>query len=127
MDSPIIINWVSPLSFLGVLGVIFFFILFFDEISLFKQNSPRWTYSVCLCPIKRTPGLNELKNETSPVLVKAKFQNNCSQFPVILITYFLSYPLMRKTKEQVSLPVTRVLAMVCIKRSHSESSQANEQ
>ena len=26
MDSPIIINWVSPLSFLGVLGVIFFLI-----------------------------------------------------------------------------------------------------
>ena len=39
MDSPIIISWMSPLSFLGVLGVIFilgllFFISFFDEISL---------------------------------------------------------------------------------------------
>ena len=26
MDSPIIIHWVSPLSFLGVLGVIFTFL-----------------------------------------------------------------------------------------------------
>ena len=29
MDSPIIINWVSPVSFLGMLGVIFNFYLIF--------------------------------------------------------------------------------------------------
>ena len=65
MDSPIVINWVSPLSFLGVLGVIFFFITFFDEISLCKQDSRVlrrhiWGYTVCLCPTKGTPGLSEL-------------------------------------------------------------------
>ena len=65
MDSPIIINWESPLSFLGVLGVVFIFISFFVEISLSKQNSPRWDaefcgYTVCLCPTKGTPGLYEL-------------------------------------------------------------------
>ena len=44
--------------------IILNFIQFFDENSLSKQNSPRWDaalgYSVCLCPIKGTPGLNEL-------------------------------------------------------------------
>ena len=29
MDFPIIINWVSPLSFLGVLGVIFILFIFY--------------------------------------------------------------------------------------------------
>ena len=51
MDFPIIINWVSPLSFLGVLGVIFILFIFlsdfFDEISLCKQNSPRWEAAFC--------------------------------------------------------------------------------
>ena len=64
MDFPIIINWASPLSFLGVLGFLIF-ISFFDEIPPSKQNSPRCDaalgYAVCLCPIKGTPGLNELK------------------------------------------------------------------
>ena len=41
------------------------FIQSFDENSLSKQNRPRWGaafwgYFVCLCPIKGTPGLNEL-------------------------------------------------------------------
>ena len=45
MDSPIFINWMSPLSFLGVFGVIF--ISFFHEISLCKQNSPRWDAAFC--------------------------------------------------------------------------------
>ena len=68
MGFPIVINWVSPLSFLGASGVFFFFfnfIQFFDEISVCKQNSPRWDaafcYSVCICPIKGTPGLYEFK------------------------------------------------------------------
>ena len=70
MDSPIVINWMSPLSFLGVLGVNFkLYSFFFYENFLSKQNSPRWDaafcgvtwgYAVCLCPIKRTPGLYEL-------------------------------------------------------------------
>ena len=42
MDLPIIINWVSPLPFLGPLCVILNFYSIFDEISLSKQNSPRW-------------------------------------------------------------------------------------
>ena len=70
MDFPIIIIRVSPLSFVGVSGVILNFIQFFDKSSLSKQNSPRWDAAfcgvssgsiVCLCPIKGTPGLNELK------------------------------------------------------------------
>ena len=40
MDSPTIIIRASPLSFLGVSGVIF--IQFFDENSISKQNSPRY-------------------------------------------------------------------------------------
>ena len=70
MDSPIIINLVSPLSFLGVLGVIFIFLSHFSMRFLCaNRNSSRWDavlrrhiwgYAVCLCPIKGTPGLNEL-------------------------------------------------------------------
>ena len=37
----------QTLSFLGVLGVIFIFISFFDEISLCKQNSTRWDTAFC--------------------------------------------------------------------------------
>ena len=47
MDFPIIINWVSPLSFLGALGVIFNFYLIFDEIPPSKQNNPRWDAAFC--------------------------------------------------------------------------------
>ena len=77
MAFPIIIIRVNPHSFLGASGVILKFIQFFDENSLSKQNSSRWDaaeqmgrrvlrrhtwgYSVCLCPIKGTPGLNELR------------------------------------------------------------------
>ena len=51
MDSPIISNWMCPLSFLGVLGVIFNFLFdFFAEISLCKQNSPRWDAAFCGVP-----------------------------------------------------------------------------
>ena len=39
MDSPIIINWTSPLSFLGVKGVIFIFYLFFDDLSVHSAAS----------------------------------------------------------------------------------------
>ena len=38
MDFPIIIIWMSPLSFLGALGVIFSF-LFFDENQVSKQKA----------------------------------------------------------------------------------------
>ena len=37
MDSPIIINWICPLSFLGVLGVffvVFFFFIFLSHFSM---------------------------------------------------------------------------------------------
>ena len=47
MDSPIIMNWMSPLSFLGASGVIFNFYLIFDEVFLSKQNSPRWDAAFC--------------------------------------------------------------------------------
>ena len=39
MDFPIIINWVSPLSFLGASGVILIFIQYFHEIPPSKLNS----------------------------------------------------------------------------------------
>ena len=45
--SSIIINCVSPLSFVGLLGVIFIFYLIFGEISLCKQNSPTWDAVFC--------------------------------------------------------------------------------
>ena len=45
MDSPIIINWGSPLSFLGVLGVIFIFYLtlmkFFCANRIVPDGTPR--------------------------------------------------------------------------------------
>ena len=50
MDSPIIINWVSPLSFLGVLDV--FFISFFNEIA--PDGTPRSAAShlrLCCLPM----------------------------------------------------------------------------
>ena len=50
MDSPIIIIWASPLSFLGGIRSIFFFLLFIqftDENSLSKQYSPRWDATLC--------------------------------------------------------------------------------
>ena len=54
----------------GIRSDFLFFISFFDEISLFKQNSPRWDtafYGItsgailfAYGPTKRRPGLNEL-------------------------------------------------------------------
>ena len=40
MDFPLVIIWVSPLSFLGESGVVLIFIHFFDQFSVSKQNSP---------------------------------------------------------------------------------------
>ena len=42
MDFPILIIWMSPLSFLGAFGAIFHFHLIFHVIHVSKQNSPRW-------------------------------------------------------------------------------------
>ena len=71
MNLPIIINWVSLFSFLGMLGMIFnFYLIFSMKFLLANRKVPDGTprsaashmgYSVCLCPIKGTPGLNELK------------------------------------------------------------------
>ena len=49
MDLPITINWMSPILFLGALGVIFilFFFSFFDGILLSKQNSSSWDAAFC--------------------------------------------------------------------------------
>ena len=48
MDFPIIIIWVSLLSFLGAVGVILDFCLkYFYENPLCKQNSPRWDAAEC--------------------------------------------------------------------------------
>ena len=50
MDSPIIIDWMCPLSLLGMLGVIFilfFVISFFEDFFLCKQNSPRLDTAFC--------------------------------------------------------------------------------
>ena len=72
MDSPIIINWVSPLSFLGVLGVIFkFYSIFRWNFSKQTEYSPRWDAAFCgvtsgailfayVPSWKGLPGLNEL-------------------------------------------------------------------
>ena len=66
MDSRTVFNWVNPLSVLGVIGVIFIFISLFDEISLCKQNCPRWDIApdgtsgailFAYVPQKGTPGL----------------------------------------------------------------------
>ena len=46
MDFPIV-YWVIPLSSLGPLGVIFKFYSIFNEISLSKQNSPKWDAAFC--------------------------------------------------------------------------------
>ena len=54
MNFPISIIWVSSISCLGVLGVIF---ISDNEIPLSKQKLKEfWGYSVCLCPIKGMPG-----------------------------------------------------------------------
>ena len=47
MDFPILIKWVSPLSFLGTLGVVFHCCFIFDEFQASKQNSPRWDAAFC--------------------------------------------------------------------------------
>ena len=79
MDFPIIIICVSPLSFLGAAGVILKFY------SIFRWNSCKktvqlqmrrcvlwrhiWDSTVCLCPIKRTPGSNEFIITRSCILL----------------------------------------------------------
>ena len=69
MDSPIIINWMSPLSFSGVLGELFLiFISFFDEICanrIAPGGTPRSAASylgLCCLPMshKMTSGINGL-------------------------------------------------------------------
>ena len=62
MDSPIIIDWMGPLSFLGVFGVIF--ISFFDEIC----NISRW--------------LKKLWNETISPVVKVGVVKGTGKEPV---------------------------------------------
>ena len=83
MDSPIIIRWVSQLLFLGASEVTFVFIQFVDEFpppekkkkkkkKIVPDGTPRskhqmgrsvlkrpiWAYTVCICPINKTPGLH---------------------------------------------------------------------
>ena len=67
MGFPITIIWVSPLSFYGTQEWFYNCIPFVNEFSLSKQNSGVlrrhiWGYTVCLCPTKGTPVLNELIN-----------------------------------------------------------------
>ena len=67
MDSPIIIIWESPLSFLGMSGMVFIFLSHFSMKFLCANRiapdgTPRSAAShleLCCLP-KRTPGLNEL-------------------------------------------------------------------
>ena len=72
---------VSIFVFRGIrsnFSFLFHFISFFDENNLSKQNSLRWDavflwlhiwgYSVCLCPIKRMPGLYGLRVTDCSVL-----------------------------------------------------------
>ena len=60
--------------------MIFIFNPFFNEISMSKQNSSRWDAAFCnvtsgvmlfafICPIKRTPGLYELRVITTSSIV----------------------------------------------------------
>ena len=69
--NPLVTNGLSypyhldeSIFILGSSGVFFIFISFFDENQKSNQNSRSliWGYSVCLFPIKRTPGLNELRS-----------------------------------------------------------------
>ena len=91
MDFPIIIIWVSPLSFLGASGAIVKFYSFSNENSLSKQKSPRclrrpiWGYSVCLCPLL---GLNEL-SKTGVYIPFLCFNQNIdtTENHVVLFTY----------------------------------------
>ena len=46
MDFPILIIWMSPLSFLGASGAIFHFYII--EVHVSKQNSPRLDTPFCL-------------------------------------------------------------------------------
>ena len=55
--------WVSPLSFLGVLVVIFIFYLIFSMKFLKAFCGVTSGAILFVCPIKRTPGLNELRYE----------------------------------------------------------------
>ena len=76
---PLVTNGLSHLNHLdestfilrGMGSNFSFIISFFDENHVSKQNSPRWdhilrrhiwVYSVCLCHIKRTPGLYGLNS-----------------------------------------------------------------
>ena len=57
-------------------------IQFFDEFSPSKQNSPRWDaafwgYILCLCPTKRTTGLDELKQSTQRVWLHVLIFYHC--------------------------------------------------
>ena len=65
---PILINWMSPLSFCGVSGFFFFHLsmkfmsanrIAIDE--MLRFGTSHVGYTNCLCPVNRTPGLNELR------------------------------------------------------------------
>ena len=71
----------STFIFRGIGSTVFLLLFFFsfsDEVHLSKQNSPRWdaafcgvapgSYSVCLCLIKRMPGLYEPRHEKTGFL-----------------------------------------------------------
>ena len=47
MDIPILIIWMSPLSFQATSGVVFMFISFFDEVRVSKHDSPGWDAAFC--------------------------------------------------------------------------------
>ena len=62
MDFPIFIILMSPLSFLrgswSNVSILFHFSMKITSAKMGRHVLPRhiWGYSVCLCPIKRTPG-----------------------------------------------------------------------
>ena len=60
MNFPIFFIWMSPLQFYGASGVIFHFLIKLisaNRIATDGTSRHICGYSVCLCPIKRTPGL----------------------------------------------------------------------
>ena len=61
MDFPIIINWMSPLSSLGVLGVIFILYLIFRANRIAPDGTPRSAAShLGLCCLPMSHKINEL-------------------------------------------------------------------
>ena len=114
MEFPIIINWTSPLPFKGLLGR--YFLIYQSSNRIFFKQTVEilirhrilwrliWFCTVCLCPTKRTLGLNVLNSQgckmsklvTCPSCPKfsprcckfEKYNTNCHNFYSPCITFY---------------------------------------